>query len=73
MIIIFRTGPLAGRESPVRSLSIKSSPLLCLRTEQPFSSMDLTMLAIQTSCERDLEDAAALFHKADTRFTFGGG
>ena len=35
--------------------------------------MDLTLLEIQNSCERDLEDWAALFEKADKRHTFRGG
>ena len=37
------------------------------------SSMDLTMLEIQNSCERELDEWAALFHKADKRFRFLGG
>ena len=35
--------------------------------------MDLTMLEMQNSCERDLDDWAALFRNADPRFEFLGG
>lgn len=35
--------------------------------------MDLTMLELQNSCERELDDWAALFPRADSRFRFLGG
>ena len=35
--------------------------------------MDLTMLELQNSCERDLDDWAALLLRADAGFKFLGG
>ncbi|PQE06932.1 6-hydroxytryprostatin B O-methyltransferase protein [Rutstroemia sp. NJR-2017a WRK4] len=41
--------------------------------EERLRSMDLTMLELQNSRERELEDWAKLFEKADPRFIFKGG
>ncbi|TGO45865.1 hypothetical protein BCON_0360g00090 [Botryotinia convoluta] len=41
--------------------------------EERLRSMDLTMLELQNSRERELEDWAKLFEDADPRFTFKGG
>ncbi|THV55936.1 hypothetical protein BGAL_0002g00920 [Botrytis galanthina] len=41
--------------------------------EERLRSMDLTMLELQNSRERELEDWAKLFKDADPRFTFKGG
>ncbi|KAL8718256.1 MAG: hypothetical protein Q9181_008227 [Wetmoreana brouardii] len=46
---------------------------LNLLQEERIRSMDLTMLEIQNSAERDMEGWAALFEKADHRFKFLGG
>jgi len=35
--------------------------------------MDLAMLEMQNARERELDDWAALFHEADSRFEFLGG
>ena len=35
--------------------------------------MNLTMLEIHNSCERGLDECAALFEKADEKFTYCGG
>ena len=40
---------------------------------QSDSLMDLTMLELQNSCERELDEWAALFSRADARFKFLGG
>jgi len=41
--------------------------------EERLRSMDLTMLELQNSCERELEDWAKLFKEADSRYDFKGG
>jgi len=41
--------------------------------EERLRSMDLTMLELQNSCERELGDWAKLFEEADNRFDFKGG
>jgi hypothetical protein len=41
--------------------------------EERLRSMDLTMLELQNSRERELEDWAKLFEEADARFRFLGG
>ena len=46
---------------------------LPLWREERLRSMDLTMLELQNSRERELDDWAKLFEEADPRFTFKGG
>ena len=48
-------------------------PIPLTPSNETNSSMDLTMLELLNSAERDLDDWAALFSQADVRFQFLGG
>ncbi|TVY28476.1 O-methyltransferase [Lachnellula hyalina] len=47
--------------------------VLPIYQEERLRSMDLTMMEVQNSRERDLDDWAKLFREADERFVFKGG
>lgn len=62
---------MAGRETSVCLISFQMSIELVLTARN--RSMDLTMMELQNSLERDLDAWAKLFEDADPRFKFQGG